>query len=134
MAASSSKGVKWAFTWICQLVACYMLIRAGLGKLEGTAMDVALFQSLGMDPVGRYAIGILEVTAGLGLLHPLTAALSAFAGTGVLTGALIAHSTRIGWEGSSVFFITYGTLLFALWLRRHELPFSGQRFGNSSLK
>ena len=132
--SSSSIGISWFFKWICQLVACYMLIQAGLGKLSGSEVDIAVFTQLGMDPVGRYLIGILEVLAGLGLLHPLSAALSAFLGTGILTGALLAHATRLGWEGSTFFFITYSTLLLAVWMRRHELPFSGERFASASMK
>ena len=134
MSTSSSKGITWVFKWICQAVACYMLVQAGLGKLSGSKNDIYVFTTLGMEPFGRYLIGILEVLAGLGLLHPLSAALSAFLGTGILTGALLAHSTRLGWEGSTFFFITYSSLLLAVWMRRHELPFSGSRFASASMK
>ena len=131
---TSSKGLSWSIKWICQLVACYMLIQAGLGKLSGSDLDRHTFSLLEMEPVGRYLIGTLEVIVGLGLLHPLSAAVSAFVGTGILTGALIAHSTRLGWDNTTFFFITYGTLLLAVWIRRHELPFSGERFDAASLK
>ena len=134
MSTSSSKGISWIFKWICQCVACYMLVQAGLGKLSGSETDIYVFTTLGMEPFGRYLIGILEILAGLGLLHPLSAALSAFLGTGILTGALLAHSTRLGWEGSTFFFITYSSLLLAVWMRRHELPFSGDRFASASMK
>jgi uncharacterized membrane protein YphA (DoxX/SURF4 family) len=132
--SSSSSILSEVFKWVCQLVACYMLVQAGLGKLSGSVIDISVFTTLGMEPFGRILIGILEIIAGLGLLHPLSAALSAFLGTGILTGALLAHTTHLGWEGSTFFFITYSTLLLAVWMRRHELPFSGERFASASIK
>lgn len=114
-------------TWLCQLGTAYILVMAGLGKLEGSQMDIQTFSALGMEPGGRIIIGICELCAAVGLLHPISAAYAALLGAGVLTGAGLAHLGPLGPQGLEFFLPTYGALLFILIARWKELPFSATR-------
>ena len=120
------------FTWCLQLGVAYILINAGISKLQSSPQDVALFTLLQMEPQGRLMIGFLECLAAAGLLLPMSAALSAFLATGILTGALIAHISKIGMEGIEFWAIAFvGSVLIA-WLRRQQLPFSSSKFQGKS--
>jgi uncharacterized membrane protein YphA (DoxX/SURF4 family) len=116
-----------ALQWLCQLGAGLILLMAGLGKLQGAEDQIAMFKDLGMEPDGRVLIGICEVVAGAGLLHPLSAAYAALLGSAVLTGAALAHIGPLGSEGVEVFALTYTALLFVLVTRRSELLLSSSR-------
>lgn len=110
--------------WPCQLAACAVLVFAGLGKVRATPADVQLFTLLEMEPYGRVVVGVLELLAALGLLHPLSAAYGALLGVGVLTGAALAHFGPLGLGGIEVFLPTYGALLVVLVGRWRALPFA----------
>ena len=116
-----------ALQWLCQLGAGLILLMAGLGKLQGAEDQITMFKELGMEPDGRVLIGICEVVAGAGLLHPLSAVYAALLGSGVLTGAALAHIGPLGSEGVEVFAPTYAALLFVLVTRRSELLLSSSR-------
>lgn len=113
--------------WGCQLGVAFILAMAGLGKLQGSEMDIALFTELNMEPGGRVIIGICELCSAAGLLHPLSAAYSALLGAAVLTGAGLAHLGPLGAEGLDLYLPTYSALLLILIMRRGELPFSSSR-------
>ena len=94
----------------------------------------SLFTELGMEPGGRLMIGILELIAGVGLLHPMSAALASFLATGILSGALLAHSTRLGFGDANLFFIGYSAALFIVWSRWNQMPFAPSRFKRRDTK
>lgn len=114
-------------TWACQLGAAFILVLAGLGKLQGTEQDIKLFTDLGMEPGGRVIIGICELCSAAMLLHPISAAYGSLLGAGVLTGAGLAHLSHLGTTGIEMFLPTYAALLFVMCVRRSELPLSASR-------
>jgi uncharacterized membrane protein YphA (DoxX/SURF4 family) len=59
-----------------------------------------IFENLGMEPGGRYLIAILELAAALLLLIPFSAPWGAILAWGVMSGALIAHLTKLGLAGA----------------------------------
>ena len=121
------KPLTTALTWICQLAGAAILAMAGLGKLQAQPMDVETFSALGMEPTGRILIGILELIAAVGLLHPASAAYAALLGAGVLTGAGLAHLGPLGFQGIELFAPTYAALLIVLVARWKQLPLSASR-------
>ena len=119
--------LKLILTWLCQIGVAYILALAGLGKLQGSTQDIQLFAELGMEPNGRIIIGICELVAAMGLLHPLSAAYAALLGSGVLTGAGLAHLGPLGAQGIEIYIPTYLALLFIMIASWQELPFSAVR-------
>ena len=118
--------------WGLQLLVAYILFQAGFTKLQASSQDVQLFTTLGMEPQGRIIIGLLECLAATGLLMPFSAALSAFLGIGILSGALIAHVTYIGSQGITWWGLAYLCCISIVWIRRQQLPFSPTRFQKKS--
>ncbi|KAB2836777.1 DoxX family protein, partial [bacterium] len=77
--------------WIFQLVPAVILFGTAYGKLSSKPNEVQLFTVLGMEPTGRFIIGIVEGLAALLLLSPRYSAGGAFLALGTMLGALIAH-------------------------------------------
>ena len=117
-------------SWPLQLVLAYILIQAGLEKVQGDQVAIDLFTSLNMEPDGRMIIGVLECLAAVGLIIPGSNAWAAFLSTGILLGALIAHISKIGFEGISYWAIAFVCSVIIVWIRRHQLPFSATRMKN----
>ena len=123
-------------SWIIQLGACAVLIMAGIGKLTGSAESVALFRQLDFDPGGRYLIGALELVAAGLLLVPQSIVWGAVLGWGIMTGALIAHFSRLGFHGDAG---PLGFMAAAVWiccavvifLRREQSRSLGRMFARS---
>lgn len=84
------------FSWIAQLVAAAILGMAGVAKLAGATDSVALFTLLGVEPVGRLVLGVVEVAAALLLLWPARAVVGAGLGAVLMIGAIGTHVARIG--------------------------------------
>ena len=118
---------------VLRLVVAAVLIPVGYLKLSANELDVALFTQLGMEPHGRIIIGFTEITSALLLLSP-QAATGALVALGVMLGAIIAHTTVLG------FSITYVPLLALVFLssaivliaRRGDLPIIGKSLGGNS--
>lgn len=124
-------------SWILQLAASAALIMAATGKLMSRAESVALFQQLDFDPGGRYLIGALELVAALLLLVPQSIVWGAVLGWGIMTGALIAHGSRLGFQNDTG---PLGLMAAAVWigctvvifLRRKQSRSLGRMFGRSN--
>lgn len=119
------------WVWIPQCLAAGILLWTGWHKLVGHGADIAIFQILEMEPLGRVAIGLLEVLSGLLLLSGY-AALGASLAHAVMMGALIAHLTHLGVtvQGDGGLLLAscaavLGSTLVVLWVRRAELPIVG---------
>jgi Kef-type K+ transport system membrane component KefB len=122
-------------SWICQLLAAGILGQTLFFKFTGAAESVYIFATLGAEPWGRIGSGLLELVAVGLLLYPKTPALGAVLTTGLMTGAIMAHLTRLGIEvqgdGGLLFTLGIATLICAivvLFIRRRELPLIGTRF------
>lgn len=77
-------------------------------KFTSAAAPVYVFQLIGMEPAGRYAVGILECIAIVLLLIPKTAWRGAILGSLMMFGAICMHLT-IG----EVNILNDGGLMFA---------------------
>lgn len=86
-------------SWALQVLVALVLGASALAKLGGHAESVTIFESLGMEPAGRYFVAVLELLAALLLLVPFSTAWGAILAWGLMTGALIAHLTRLGVAG-----------------------------------
>jgi hypothetical protein len=118
--------------WACQLVAAAILLQTLYFKFSGAEESRWIFSTLGVEPWGRIASGVVELIAGLLLLHPATAVFGALLALGVMAGALVTHVFVLGiavkGDGGLLFGLALAVScasLVVLWLRRAELPLIG---------
>ncbi len=115
--------------WIFQLVPALILLGTAYGKLSSKPSEVQLFSVLGMEPTGRFIIGIIEGLAALLLLSPRYSAAGAFLALGTMLGALIAHLTVIGFDLKHTLLLSSVLLssLVVLVARYRHLPLLGPK-------
>jgi putative oxidoreductase len=89
-----------AVSWILQILVALVLAASAFAKISGQNQAVLIFESLGMEPTGRLLIGGLELIAALLLFVRFSAAWGAILAWGLMTGALIAHGTHLGFTGA----------------------------------
>ncbi len=131
-------------SWILQLGVVALLGLAVFPKLSGAPETKFLFETLGMEPMGRYAIGIAELLAVVLLLVPRTTVFGALLALGIITGALGSHLTKLGIQvdmpdgtndGGAMFgmaVVVFLASLAILTIRRAQLPVIGGMFNRPS--
>ena len=100
-------------SWILQLAVVIILGQTLFFKFTDAPETVALFNQLGMGPFGYKLIGLLELIACILLLIPYSVATGALLGWGLMTGAIFAHVTKIGFEGDNS---VLGSMAIIAWL------------------
>ncbi|MBC8328734.1 MAG: DoxX family protein [Planctomycetes bacterium] len=120
--------------WIAQIAAAAILGQTLYFKFSAAPEAVHIFSTLGVEPVGRIGLGVLELITALLLLVPRTAALGGLAAVGLMVGAIGSHLTVLGIEvqgdGGALFgmaLVTLGAGAATAFLRRRELPVIGRR-------
>ena len=119
--------------WILQIVPAAILIWAAVPKLTGDPQSIQLFTQLGIEPTGRVVTGVLEMVAAILLLVPFSSSYGAILAAGLMTGAILAHATKIGLRGDLLLMFLMALAVFAcstavLFLRRRQLPFVHNMF------
>lgn len=119
--------------WILRLIPAIIVGRAALMKLTGDAGAVTLFTNLDMEPGGRILIGVIEVISVALLLSPRLSGWGALLCLGVMTGAVLAHVTVIGFDGPlaqlfAMALISTTALITLLYRLRHQVPFIKSMF------
>jgi hypothetical protein len=115
-----------------QLVVAGILLQTLFFKFTGAAESVYIFSTLGVEPWGRIASGVVELIASILLLVPSTAAIGAALALGVMAGAIGTHLPVLGIEvrgdGGLLFGLALVIFVAAaaiLVLRRTEIPIVG---------
>ena len=83
-------------SWICRIAAAFLMGMTLYFKFMGAELPVAIFATLGVDPWGRYVIGVLELFAILMLIFPKTVSIGAVLTIGLMGGAILSHVTVLG--------------------------------------
>ncbi|WP_152361070.1 DoxX family protein [Microlunatus speluncae] len=83
-------------TWVLQVVLAAEFVLAGVPKLTGDPIMVAMFDALGAGQWLRYVVGALEVAGAVGLLIPPLAGLAAIGLTALMLGAVVSSVTALG--------------------------------------
>lgn len=129
-------GGKKGLSWVLQLAVAAILLQTLYFKFTGAPESIYIFETLGMEPWGRFGSGVGELVASVLLLLPGTAAVGALLALGIITGALISHLTVLGVEvqgdGGLLFGLACAVFVGALgvlWLRRTSLPWIGRGLG-----
>ena len=112
---------------LLQLIPAAILFTTSYGKLTSQPLEVHIFTALGMEPTGRYIIGVVEGLAALLFLTRRMAAAGALLAVGTMLGALIAHITILGFDLKHTIMLSTVLLisLIVLISRRGNLPFIG---------
>ena len=78
-----------------RLIAAGILLFSMAGKFYGSAGSVYIFSQLGLEPFGRYSVGILELATAVLLIIPSTSWKGALMGVLLMFGALCMHLTLL---------------------------------------
>jgi putative oxidoreductase len=120
-----------AFDWLVRLVAAGILLQTLYFKFTGAPESVFIFSTLGVEPWGRIASGIMELVASGLLLYTGTAGLGGALAVGLMGGAVMSHLTTLGIEvqgdGGLLFALAWVVLLCGAataWLHRDMLRLS----------
>jgi hypothetical protein len=115
-------------SWALRIIAAVILGQTLFFKFSGAEESRYIFSTLGMEPWGRYAAGVSELVAVALLLIPRTAGLGGLMGLGVISGALLAHLTKLGIEvqsdGGTLFYLALVVFICCagvVWLHRKEI-------------
>lgn len=124
--------------WVLRVVAAGILLQTLFFKFTGAPESIYIFETVGLEPFGRYASGITELFAAIFLLIPRFNWLGALLSLGVMSGAIVSHLTVLGIEVKDD-----GGLLFALaivvficsavllYFEKEKIPVIGEKFKSS---
>jgi len=122
-------------SWALQLAAASILLQTLFFKFTASEESVYIFTTLGVEPWGRIATGIVELIASVLLLVPVTAPIGAVLAMGVMAGAILSHLAFLGIEVKGDGGLLFGLALFVLLssavvltLRRTQVPLVGRYF------
>ncbi len=122
---------------ICRLVAAVILAQTLFFKFTGAPEAVHIFTTLGVEPWGRIALGVVELLTAVGLLLKATRAFAGATTVGLMVGAVGSHLGPLGIEvqgdSGALFFMALVTLAcgaVTTWVYRRELPIVGKRFAD----
>jgi hypothetical protein len=123
-------------SWGLQLLVAGILLQTLFFKFTAAEESVYIFSTIGAEPWGRIASGVLELAAALLLLTPAYAPYGAILTMGAMSGAILTHLTVLGIEvkgdGGLLFGLALTALagsLIVLLIRRSQIPFIG-RYGS----
>jgi len=114
---------------LVRVVAAIILLQTLYFKFTGQPESIYIFTQVGMEPWGRYLIGVLELVAAILLLIPGTQGIGALLGAGLMAGALFFHLSILGVEvqedGGYLFFLALGVFAactLVAWVSRKNIP------------
>ena len=117
-------------SWVFRLTAAFIMGQTLFFKFTGAPESIYIFETLGVEPWGRYGTGLAELAAVILLLVPRTAPIGGLLGVGLMVGAIGSHATQLGVEvqgdGGLLFGMAITTLLTSaatVWLERSRLPY-----------
>jgi uncharacterized membrane protein YphA (DoxX/SURF4 family) len=106
------------FIWIVKLTAVAILVQTLFFKFAGAEESIYIFQTLGVEPLGRIGSGIVELFASILILIPRTTLLGALLALGTMVGAVFSHIFVLGIvvkdDGGTLFTLAIITLLCSL--------------------
>jgi uncharacterized membrane protein YphA (DoxX/SURF4 family) len=127
----SSKG-----RWIdlgARVIVALLLAQSLFFKFTGNEVSVFVFETIGVEPWGRIATGVIELIAAVLVLVPSTAATGALVAAGTMVGAIVSHLMWLGVsvqdDGGGMFGMAIALLVLSLVilvLRKSQIPVIGR--------
>ena len=121
--------------WVLRVVAAGILLQTLFFKFTGAPESIYSFQTVGLEPFGRYASGITELFAAIFLLIPRFNWLGALLSLGVMSGAILSHLTVLGIEvkgdGGLLFVLAIVVFICSavlLYFEKENIPVIGEKF------
>lgn len=122
--------MKTKLLFALRLIIAVILIQTLRFKFTAHPDSVYIFETVGLEPIGRIGIGVLELIAGLLLLIPKTVWAGALLTLGIIGGAIMMHLTQLGIEvkgdGGVLFataVITFILSAITLFFYKKDIPF-----------
>lgn len=121
-------------SWVLRGIAAIILLQTLFFKFTGAKESVYIFSTIGAEPWGRIGSGVVELIASILLLYPRTIVYGGVLSMGVISGALVAHLTKLGialpavGDNGELFGLAVAVFVcsFAIVIMyRGELPFIG---------
>ena len=113
-----------------RIIVTVILIQTLRFKFTAHPDSVYIFKTIGLEPIGRIGIGVLELIAGVLLLIPKTVWLGAGLTLGIIGGAIFMHLTTLGIQVNKDGGLLFGTAVFTfilsaiiLLLHKRDIPF-----------
>lgn len=120
---------------ICRLVSAIIIGQTLYFKFTAHPDSVYIFTRLGMEPWGRYVIGLFELFAIITMLFKRTSWLGSFIAVTLMFGAIFSHLTLLGVnvQGDQGELFTLAVVVFIcslinLFLERSHIPVVGLLF------
>lgn len=117
---------------IIRIVIAVILAQTLRFKFTAHPDSVYIFSKIGLEPLGRIGIGILELIAAVLILIPKTIWMGALLSTGLMAGAILSHLTKLGLEINGdhglLFYTALLTFLLSIILmfnQRKNIPIVG---------
>ena len=113
-----------------RIIVAIILVQTLRFKFTAHPDSVYIFSQVGLEPIGRIGIGIMELIAAVLLLIPKTVWLGAGLTLGIIGGAIMMHLTQLGIEvhgdGGVLFYTALVTFILSaiiLWMNKRDIPF-----------
>jgi len=124
--------------WLARIVAAYLMLQTLYFKFTASEESVYIFQTVGLEPVGRLSVGVAELVASVLLLITSVAWVGAIIGSGLMIGAIASHLLVLGIEvkgdGGQLFIyalIVFACCLYVLVVNKQKLVASIVKFARS---
>ena len=113
-----------------RIIVAIILVQTLRFKFTAHEDSVYIFSQVGLEPIGRIGIGVMELIAAVLLLMPKTVWLGAGLTMGIIGGAIMMHLTQLGIEvqgdGGVLFYTALVTFILSallLWKYKRDIPF-----------
>ncbi|MBI1307627.1 MAG: DoxX family protein [Bacteroidetes bacterium] len=104
--------------WVVRMVPAIIMFQTLYFKFTGQPESIYIFETVHMEPWGRYGSGVTELIAAILLLVPGKSHFGAVLGAGVMSGALFFHLTSLGidvqGDGGTLFTLALATFICCL--------------------
>lgn len=111
--------------WVVRCVVAGILLQTLYFKFTAHPDSVYIFEKVGLGAVGRIGSGIAELIAGIMILMPRTSFYGGLFSLMIISGAILAHLTRLGIEvkgdGGTLFYLACVVFIgsvFLVWQQR----------------
>ena len=105
---------------VLRIVVAVILVQTLRFKFTAHPDSVYIFSQVGLEPIGRIGIGVMELIAAILILVPRTVWLGAMLVIGILGGAIMMHLTSLGIEvkgdGGLLFYTAIATVLMSAYI------------------